>query len=128
MANQSFTGNMAEMIKIARSYVNTRIELWKLSLLEKTSLAGAFFLSSVVIVLIIAFCLLFVSLAFAYWYGQQTGDLAMGFLITAGFYVIVGLIFILNRKNIITGPIIRSLTSILYKDDEPQEPEEKYEQ
>jgi hypothetical protein len=125
MANQSFTGNMAEMIKIARSYVNTRIELWKLSLLEKTSLAGAFFLSSVVIVLIIAFCLLFISLAFAYWYGQQTGDLAMGFLITAGFYVIVGLIFILNRKNIITGPIIRGLASILYKDDEPQEPEEK---
>jgi len=125
MANQSFSGNMAEMIKIARSYVNTRIELWKLSLLEKTSLAGAFFLSSVVIVLIIAFCLLFVSLAFAYWYGQRTGDLAMGFLITAGFYVILGLIFILNRKTIITGPIIRSLTSILYKDDEPQEPEER---
>ncbi len=112
------------MIKIARSYVNTRIELWKLSLLEKTSLAGAFFLSSVVIVLIIAFCLLFVSLAFSYWYGQQTGDLAMGFLITAGFYVIVGLIFILNRKSIISGPIVRKLTSILYKDDEPQNPEE----
>ena len=122
MANSSFSENVNEIIKIARSYVNTRIELWKLSLLEKTSLAGAFFLSSVIIVLIVAFILLFISLAFAFWYGQRTGDLSIGFLILAGFYLILGLIFIISRKHLVTGPVVKSLSDILYKDDEPEEP------
>lgn len=121
MANSSFSENLNEIIKIARSYVNTRIELWKLSLLEKTSLAGAFFLSSVIIVLIVAFCLLFISLAFAFWYGQRTGDLSTGFLILAGFYLIIGLIFIVSRKILVTGPVVKSLSNILYEDDKPEE-------
>ena len=121
MANQSFSDSIHEVIAIMRSYVNTRIELWKLSLLEKTSLAGAFFLSSVIIVLIVAFCLLFFSLAFAFWYGQQTGDIATGFLLVAGFYLIVGIIFIVSRKYLITGPVIKSISSIMYKDEEPEE-------
>jgi hypothetical protein len=124
MAENSFSGNVEEMIKMARSYLNSRIELWKLTLLEKVSLAGAYFLGSLIIVLIIGFCLLFVSLAFAYWYGQTTGDLAMGFLITAGIYVVLGIIIYFGRKNLISGPIIRALAAIIYKDDDPEDPEE----
>ncbi len=121
MADKSFQKNVAEILLVAKAYVNARIELWKLSLLEKSSLAGAFFLSTVVIVLITAFCMLFLSLAFAYWYGQRTGDLAAGFFITAGFYVVVGLIFLLTRRHTITGPVIKNLASIIYKDEEPAE-------
>ncbi len=121
MADKTFHGNVTEIISIARSYVNARIELWKLSLLEKASLAGAFFLSSVIFVLIIAFCLLFVSLAFAIWYGQNTGDFALGFLITAGFYVIIGIIFLLAKNYLIAGPVIKNLSSIICKDDEPEQ-------
>ncbi|MFW5700618.1 MAG: phage holin family protein [Cyclobacteriaceae bacterium] len=123
MTNKSFSSNVTEIIAIARSYVNTRIELWKLSLLEKTALAGAFFLGSVIIVLIVAFCLLFFSLAFAFWYGQRTGDLSLGFLILAGIYLVLGLIFIISRKRLITGPIIRSLSAIIYEDDDNESEE-----
>ncbi len=121
MANQSFSTNVAEIITIARSYLGKRIELWKLSLLEKTSLAGAFFLSSVIFILIVAFCLLFISMAFAFWYGQKTGDISTGFLITAGFYLLAGIIFITSRRYLITKPVIKTLSSIIYKDDEPDE-------
>jgi hypothetical protein len=122
MANQSFSENVNEIIKIARSYLNARIELWKLSLLEKVSLAGSFLIVSIIVVFIIAFCLLFISLAFAYWYEQMTGDLAAGFLILAGFYLLLGLILIIGRKTFILGPIIRSLSAILYENDESEEP------
>jgi hypothetical protein len=124
MAGQSFTSNVAEIITIARSYVNSRIELWKLSLLEKASLAGAYFLSSVIIVLIGAFFLLFVSLAFAFWYGQITGDIAAGFLITAGFYVVIGIIFLLARHLLITRPLIKAISSIIYKNDDKDDMDE----
>ncbi len=117
MSDKSFKVNVAEIISIARSYVNARIELWKLSLLEKTSLAGAHFLSTVIVVLIVAFCLLFISLAFAFWYGQQTGDMVAGFLITAGFYVVIGLVFLLSRTFFVTGPVIKALSRIMYKED-----------
>ncbi len=118
MADKSFKVNVAEIISIARSYVNARIELWKLSLLEKASLAGAHFLSTVIVVLIVAFCLLFISLAFAFWYGQQTGDMVTGFLITAGFYVVVGLVFLISRNFFVTGPVIKALSRIMYKEDQ----------
>lgn len=122
MASQSFQENITEVISIARSYVNARIELLKLTLLEKMSLAGAFFLSSVIIVLIIAFCLLFISLAFAHWYAQRTGDIAAGYLITAGFYLVVGIMFLLARRYLITRPVIRTLSSIIFKNCKYEEP------
>lgn len=123
MSDKSFKVNVAEIISIARSYVNARIELWKLSLLEKTSLAGAHFLSTVIVVLIVAFCLLFISLAFAFWYGQQTGDMVAGFLITAGFYVVIGLVFLLSRTFFVTGPVIKALSRIMYKEDQDADAE-----
>jgi hypothetical protein len=126
MAGKSFTGNVAELITIARSYLNSRVELWKLSLLEKVSLAGAYFLSAVIVVLIGAFFLLFISLAFAFWYGQTTGNIATGFLITAGFYVVLGIIFLIGRDYLITRPLIRAISSIIFKgDDDDDETEEK---
>ena len=121
MANQTISENVSEIVAIAKSYINTRIELWKLSLLEKISLAGSYFIVTIVVVFIIAFCLLFISLAFAFWYGEVTGDLAGGFLILAGFYLLLGLILILGRKSLILGPIIRSLSAIMYENDEPEE-------
>ena len=120
-------GNIAEIISIARSWVNARIELWKLSLLEKASLAGAHFLSSVIIVLIVAFCLLFISLAFAFWYGQKTGDMVTGFLITAGFYLVVGLLFLISRNYTVTGPVIRKLSRILYHEEPGADADKKKE-
>lgn len=126
MAGKSFTGNIAEIIAIARSYLNSRVELWKLSLLEKVSLAGAYFLSVIIVVLIGAFFLLFISLAFAFWYGQTKGDIATGFLITAGFYIVVGIIFLIGRDYLITRPLIKAISSIIYKsDDDDDEMEEK---
>jgi LPXTG-motif cell wall-anchored protein len=117
MVKQSFTENAGDIFVLAKSYVKTRIELWKLSLLEKISKAGTFFLVAFIMVIIIAFCLIFISLAFAFWYGQMTGDLATGFLILAGFYLLLGLILILARKRIILTPIIRVLSSIMYDED-----------
>ncbi len=125
MSKPSFSKSVDEIITISRSYINTRIELWKLTLLEKASLAGSFFISSIILVLIGAFCLLFISLAFAFWYGQRTGDTAVGFLILTGFYLLLGIIFVLGRKKMVIGPIIRSMSEILYKEDENEEEEEE---
>jgi hypothetical protein len=124
MAAKSFSGNMAEIISTLRSYFKARLELWKLSLLEKTSLAGSFFLSYVIVLVIAAIVLLFLSFGFAYWFGQSTGNLANGFLITAGFYVVLGIIFILSWKYLITKPIIRKFAAIIYKDDKHDEMDE----
>jgi hypothetical protein len=117
MVKQSFTENAGDIFVLAKSYVKTRLELWKLSLLEKVSKAGAFFLVSFIMVIIVAFCLVFISLAFAFWYGQMTDDLATGFLILAGIYFILGVVLILARRSIILAPIIRALSSILFEDD-----------
>ncbi len=123
MANPSFSDQVRELLKIARSYAKTRIELMRLSLLEKAALAGAFFLSSVIIVLIVAFCFLFISLAFAFWYGQLTGNLAGGFLILTGFYLVVGLVFVISRRYLVLRPVIKAMSTIIYSNDDNESEE-----
>jgi integral membrane sensor domain MASE1 len=124
MASRYFSGNAAEFYMTARTYLKSRIELWKLSLLEKVSLAGTFFLSSVFMIVISAFCLLFLSIGFAYWYGYKTGDTATGFLIIAGLFVVFGILFIIGSKFLVKRQVSRKLTSIVYDEKQPEEMKE----
>jgi integral membrane sensor domain MASE1 len=124
MADRSLSGNAADLFLTARTYLKSRIELWKLSLLEKVALAGTFFLSSVLMIVISTLCLLFLSIGFAYWFGQKTGDPATGFLIIAGFFVIIGIFFILGRKFFVNRPVSRKLGSIIYDEKQPEEMKE----
>jgi len=113
MSDKSLSKNVAEIFDIIRGYLTARIDLWKLTLLERISLIGSFFISSVILILIAAFGLLFFSFAFAFWYGNNYGDLAAGFLIITIVYVVIGILFYLLRKALIVRPVIRSLSAII---------------
>lgn len=128
MAHKSFSGNIAEIFLTFRAYTKSKISYWKLSLLEKASLAGTFFLSSIISVVIGAISLLFLSFAFAYWFGQETGNPAAGFLIVAGFYIIMAIILIVGWKSLVSRPVTKGFASIVYKDDEDEPVETRKEE
>lgn len=119
MAQKSFSEKIAEIIIAFRDYTKAKINYWKLSLLEKASLAGTFFLSSIISVVIGAICLLFLSFAFAYWFGKETGNPAVGFLIVAGFYILMAVVLIVGWKSLVSRPLTKGFSSIILKDDEP---------
>lgn len=127
MSDKSLSKNVSEIFDIIRGYLNARVDLWKLTLLERISLIGSFFISSVILILIAAFGLLFFSFAFAFWYGNNYGDLAAGFLIITIVYVVLGIIFYLLRKSLIVRPVIRSLSAIIFAEDEYEKAEKEHE-
>ena len=50
-----------------------------------------------------------------------TGSLTYGFLIIAAFFLLLFILFILLRKKLIINPIIKSMSSILFKESEEME-------
>jgi len=118
MSKKSLGENLSELIDILKSYATTRLDIWKLALLEKLSLVGSYFLTSLMLIITLAFCFLFVSFAFAFWYADYYGNLSTAFFILAGIYVFIGLIIYLLRKVIIFGPVIKNLSGILFEDTE----------
>jgi hypothetical protein len=56
---------------------------------------------------ILIFVVVFLSFSFAYWFGERTGKWSLGFLIIAGFYILLAIFFFIFRKAIIVRPFTR---------------------
>ncbi len=100
--------------KEIESYVQNRIDLTKLHITEDLSK----FTSTVAVRLILFyigfFVLLFLSIAGAYAIGRYINSDELGFIIIAGFYFLVGLIFLLFRGILIHKPIIKSFIHLFF--------------
>jgi hypothetical protein len=73
------------------------------------------FFSSLILWLVLFWILFFVvvfgSFSFAYWYGEATGKWALGFLMIAGFYILLAVFIYAFRKAIIVRPFTRLILS-----------------
>lgn len=118
MGNQSITENFSELSSAVRKYVQAHIDLLKVRLLEKLVKIGTYFFSLITLILILAFILISLTFAFSFWYGQVYGDFVGGFLISAGFYLIIAILVFLFRKQLFANNIIKNLSQILFSDEE----------
>lgn len=118
MKDKTLTDNVSELNSIVRRYIDARIKLWKVDLLEKISTSGTYFFTTFMMLLLISFVLLFATFAFSYWYGNNYGNIAVGFLISAGFYIILGIILYIFRKPVFSNNIIRNMSGIIFSDKE----------
>ncbi len=121
MSEKKLSENLAELKNLAKSYVDSYIVLWKLQFLEKLSRIGTFLVSSVIMIMIFSFALFFATFAFSYWYGKNVGNFAEGFLISTAFYLLLALFVYIFRKKLIGNPVIKTISSILFKEDEKHE-------
>ncbi len=118
MTKRGLTKNISEIFDLAQSFLLAKVDLWRLLLLEKLSKAGSYFLGSLILITIFAFCLMFLSFAFAFWYADKHGSLATSFILVAGFYLLLGILIFIFRKTIIARPIIKNLSEIIFEEDE----------
>ncbi len=87
-------------------------KLWsfKVSMKSITFLVHAFLMT-----LFITLCVLFASVAFAFWLGETLGSNALGFLLAGGFYLLLCLLTFLLRDKI-DRPILKKFSSIFFND------------
>lgn len=94
-------------------YLNVRIEEAKLTTVEKASPIAASLLIWFIILFIAFLIMLFLGLSLAEWFAVLMNSVALGYLCTAGVYVVMLLILIIFFKQIAT-PLTNKIAQILY--------------
>ena len=95
-------------------YVELRSEHTKLSLIENTAKITAYFSSTLIIVILVLFLVLALFVSVSFFLGQWFGNYGLGFLISAGFYLLLLLFFFLGFKKKLELYIINKIIELTH--------------
>jgi len=113
MENKS--SNLESLIEKAGDYAETRMDLFKMQFVSKSSAVMSTFATKFVIILIAFLFLTILNIGVSLWLGELTGKSYYGFFIVGGFYVLTGLIIYACRYKWIKEPIANSIIKKAFK-------------
>ena len=116
MEAQNLKEDAKDILNHAGDYAETFYKLNLLRLTKKVSDVASVVVNSVLIFFISLCILLFISFAGAWWLGDIVQNRALGFLIIAGFYLLIILVLVLMRKKIISPFIRNTLIRKIYEE------------
>jgi hypothetical protein len=111
MEENSLSEQLLKFFEQIKIYFGLRVEYFKLHVAEYLIRFFSSLALWLVIFLFLFFVVVFGSFAFAFWFGKMTGNWSLGFLIVAGFYIILAIFFYVLRKAIIVRPFTRLILS-----------------
>jgi hypothetical protein len=118
MAGNDFSEGFSKIIEVIKGYVNSRIDFIKLGLLQKLTRAGVFLLTFVSVIISTFAVVMFLMFSFSFWYGDHTGNLSEGFLLSSIFFLLILFLIYLLRRVFFSKILIKTLSRILFSDDE----------
>lgn len=107
MESDSLSSQIKQLIEQLKVYVNLRLDYMRLYVADFLIRFFSGMVLWLVIFLFLFFVLVFGSFAFAFWFGELTGNMALGFLIIAGFYVLLAVLIYLLRKQLLIKPFTK---------------------
>jgi uncharacterized membrane protein len=117
--SKDLTKNLGELNGSVKSYIQTKIDLVKLTLLSKTTRFTSYLFSFLIVLMFVTLIIVFAATAFTFWYGQTyNGDYFTGLLIAGGALILMALVFILLRKQIVTNSVLKNFSEIIFEEDE----------
>jgi hypothetical protein len=111
MEPDNLSNQFKQLLEQVKVYLNLRVSYLRLQVAEYLIKFFSGFVLWMVIFLFLFFVLVFGSFAFAYWFGDMTGKLSLGFLIVAGFYVLLAVLIYILRRQLLTRPFARMIIS-----------------
>ncbi len=102
----------------AKDYLDTNIELKKLTVIQAVAKAAGSAVSGVILAVIAIFFLFFLSIAAGFYIGELLSSVYTGFFVVTAFYLVLGVILMLMSKNYIQNPIVDKLISKILKKSE----------
>ena len=111
---QANTNLIEPLLERCKDYGKTSLELIKLTTIDKTANILSTLISRLLIVIIGFISLITLNIAIALWLGYLMGKTYDGFLVVAGFYAIMGVIFYFMQPTIktrINDSLIKLLTN-----------------
>jgi hypothetical protein len=120
MGTKSFFENISSIKENIGLYIEKKISLYTLIGFEKAAkgLSTAISISTVIVFMIMA--LFFLSAAAAIYIGKLLEAIELGLLVVGGFYIFLGIIFFLFRKQIFSSLIITFLADVFFKNDDDE--------
>ena len=111
--------------KVAKEYVETRLDLIKLQAAGKLSKALGLFFSLILAFLLFFFVIVFLGMVLGFWIGEMTNSFTLGFSCSAGLFVILLGIILVFRKPLVQIPLSNMLVKELLSEMEVEEKEEE---
>lgn len=108
---------ITDLANHVEDYLKTREELTKLVAAEKSSMVAGTLFSSLVILLIFSVVFLFLSFSAAYFIAELTGKVYVGFICMTGFYLLVGILFYVNRRRWLKDPVADAVVKSFFKSE-----------
>jgi hypothetical protein len=109
METDSLSSQIRQLLDEIKVYVNLRISYFRVIVAEFLIRFFSGLVLWMVIFLFLFFVLVFGSFAFAYWFGELTGKMSLGFLIIAGFYVLLAVLIFAFRRPLIVRPFTKMI-------------------
>jgi hypothetical protein len=94
-----------DFISRIEEYIQTRIELTKLTVVDKVSSILSNLIAGVIIGIVILLTCIFLSIAASLVISQYFGNSWAGFVIIAGFYLLISLFLLLFKQSLISDPL-----------------------
>lgn len=118
MSDQRIDKIFSQLLQELKEYAHLRSELLKLLIIERTAKVLARFFLVMVITMLLFFFLLFISLTVVEWINIYLESLLLSYLIIAIFYLVIGGLTYLFRKQLFLNPIVRIVYDIFHEEDE----------
>ena len=116
MEAQNIKEDAKDIINHSQDYLETFYKLSIVRATKKASNIASGVVNSVLLFFISLCILLFLSIAAAWWIGQELNNPALGFLSIAGFYILLAIILLALRKSVISPFIKNSLIKKIYEE------------
>jgi hypothetical protein len=107
--------SLEEFLEKIKEYLHTRMELGKLTLIEKGVLLFANLITDGLVVVFLILGFLFTSLALGFYFSELLGNTFAGFFIMALVYFIVAFIIYLIKDRYLEKPIINGVIKKIFK-------------
>ncbi len=118
MQDKDNLGNFfRENKKLAKEYIDTRLEIYRLLILKGLSKSAGYFIWIIVTLFLCSLIIIFLGLVTGFWMTNLTGSHTLGFGIATLFIVVLTVLIAAFRKALFINPIIRNIIEKTGGDD-----------
>jgi thiol:disulfide interchange protein len=110
MADSENLGSFfTENKKLVKEWIDIRLEIYKLKLVNIFSRSAGYFIWIVISVFLLSLLIIFLGLTTGFWLSEITGSYARGFGLTSLILLAIILLIAALRKVLFVNPIIRTI-------------------
>ena len=113
--------NLGQFIKenksLLRDYLETRLEIFRLSGIRASSKALAYLIWVLVSLFLLLIVCIFAGLVIAFWLSDITGSYVKGFGLTSLLFIVIFILMALLRKVLFVNPAIKAVISKLQESE-----------